>query len=94
MPKVIDKECGIRDGKLFIVVEGANPEEVTGPNARELAIKKAATCGYQRVGVNNQTGSYPVDEDGKTPPDDQVNEWARSGKIVAYRNGIYLMGGL
>jgi hypothetical protein len=90
--KIIDNACKIEDGKLVIVVEGPGPEEVLSANARSLAIQKAASCGYAHVGVNGQSGSYPVDSDGKTYED--VNEQARRGLISAYRNEIRLMGGL
>jgi hypothetical protein len=90
--RIIEKDCRVEDGKLIIVVEGENPEEVLSPTAKTMAIQKAASFGYPRVGFNGQTGSYPVDANGNTH--DDWNDQARRGLIAAYRNEIKLMGGL
>lgn len=90
--RIIDKDCRVEDGKLVIVVEGKDPEEVLSPTAKNMALQKAASCGYPRVGINGQTGSYPVDADGNTY--DDWNDQARRGLIKAYRNEIRLLGGL
>ncbi len=89
---VVDKDCRIEDGKLVIVIEGANPEEVLSIQAKSMAMAKAANCGYPRVGINGQSGSYPVDSDGKTYEDQ--NDQAKKGLIAGYRNEIRLMGGI
>jgi hypothetical protein len=89
---IIDKDCRIEDGKLVIVVQGDNPEEVLSNTAKSMALQKAAACGYPRIGINGQSGSFPVDADGKTY--DDWNDQARRGLIVGYRNEIKLMGGL
>lgn len=90
--QIVDNECRIEDGKLVIVVEGDGPESVLSNEAKQMAVAKAAACGYSRVGINGQSGSYPVDADGKTY--DDWNDQARRGLIVGYRNDIKLMGGL
>lgn len=90
--RIVDSDCRLEDNKLVIVVEGAGPEEVLSQTAKTMAIQKAAACGYPRVGINGQSGSYPVDKDGKTYED--WNEQSRRGLIAAYRNEIKLMGGL
>ena len=90
--RIVEKDCRVQEGKLVIVVEGNDPEEVLSPNAKTLALQKATTFGYPRIGVNSQSGSYPVDSDGKTYED--WNEQSRLGKINAYRNDIFLMGGI
>lgn len=90
--RIIDKDCRVEDNKLVIVVEGENPEEVLSATAKTLALQKAASCGYQRVGINGQTGSFPVDANGNTYED--WNDMARRNTITAYRNEIRLMGGL
>lgn len=89
---VIDSECRIEDGKLVIVVEGKSPEDVLGPNAKSAALQKAATLGYTRIGINGQSGSYPVDAEGKSYFDE--NAMAREGKINGYRNEIKLLNGI
>lgn len=90
--RVIDQDCRIEDGKLVIVVEGDNPEEVLSNEAKTIALQKAAACGYPRVGINGTSGSYPVDGEGNTY--DDWNAMARENLIIAYRNEIKLMGGL
>lgn len=92
--KIVDNECRIEGGKLVVVVEGANPEEVLSSKAKQMALEKAAACGYQRVGLNGQTGSYPIDADGKTYDDNEWNTVAMAGKIAGYRNEIKLMSGI
>jgi hypothetical protein len=90
--RVVDQECRIEEGKLVIVVEGENPEEVLSNEAKMMALQKAAACGYQRIGINGTSGSYPVDADGRQYED--WNEQAKAGLIAAYRNEIKLMGGI
>ena len=96
--KIIDEACRIEDGKLIIVVEGDNPEVVLSNEARKLAIEKAATFGYQRVGFNGQSGSYPVDVSGGTcdaaGKEYDWNKMAKEDLIAGYRNEIKLLGGL
>lgn len=90
--KVIDKDCRVQENKLIIVVEGSNPGEVTSTEANHIAVSKAASLGYSRVGINNHSGSYPVDSEGNQYED--WNEQSRKGLISAYRNDIALMGGI
>jgi hypothetical protein len=90
--RIVDSACRLEDNKLVIVLEGSGPDEVLSPTAKTMAIQKAASCGYNRLGVNKQSGSYPVDADGKTW--DDLNEQSKAGKIAAYRNDIVLMSGL
>lgn len=85
----------LKDGKIAIVLRGANPDEVSGTQAREMAIKEAAKYGFPRVGYNNCSGPYPVDKDGQTTDDPkELIKWARERRIVAYQNDQYLMQGL
>lgn len=96
--KVVDQDCRVEDGKLIIVVEGLNPEQVLSNEAKQLAIAKATACGYSRVGINGQSGSFPVDAQGRTMDENgkeyEWNDMARNGLIAGYRNEIKLMGGL
>ncbi len=89
---IVESECRVEEGKLVIVVQGANPEEVLGQEAKALAVKTAASYGYSRVGINSVSGSYPVDNNGVTY--DDWNKQALERKIMAYRNDIRLMSGL
>lgn len=90
--QVVDKECRFENGKLIVVLEGKSPEEVISVDAKQLALEKAASCGYPRIGVNGQSGSYPVDKNGKCY--DDWNDQSKRGLIAAYRNDVVLMGGL
>jgi hypothetical protein len=90
--KVVDAACGIQEGKLVIVVEGASPEEVMSQDARTLALDHAQSLGHARIGINGTSGSYPVDADGNTSED--WNALARNNGIAAYRMDFKLMGGL
>jgi hypothetical protein len=90
--RVINDDCCLVNGKLVVVVEGDNVEQVNGSTANMLAIEKAATLGYQHVGINGSSGAYPVDSEGNTYEDE--NEQARQGLINAYRRDIFLLGGI
>ena len=96
--QIVDKDCRIENGKLVVVVQGEGPEAVLSAAAKTMAIQKAASCGFPRIGINGQSGSYPVDVEGKTTDANgkeyDWNEMARNKLIAAYRNEIVLMGGL
>jgi hypothetical protein len=93
----IDDLCCRKGGKLQIVVQGNDPEEVTSQSAKTLAMEKAAQCGYVHTGYNGHSGSYPVDEAGNVYDTDEkiaeLTNLMREGKarIAGYRNDIFLM---
>lgn len=95
--QTIDELCCRKGGKLHIVVQGANPEEVTSQGAKALAMEKAAQCGYVHTGYNGHSGSYPVDAEGNVYDTDEkmteLSNMLREGKtsIGGYRNDIILM---
>ena len=64
--RIVDDACRLEDGKIVIVIEGNNPEEVLSLQAKTLAQSKVAAAGHPRAGLNGQSGSYPVDTEGKT----------------------------
>jgi len=94
--KIIDDACCRREGKLCIVVEGANPEEVTSSAAKQMAAEKAATCGYVDTGFSSHSGAYPVDPTGKPYDTDEkmaaLTDKLRTGEVqtLTYRNDILL----
>ena len=91
--KIVPEACKIEpDSRLKIVIEGSGPEEVLSSEGKSLAVKHANACGYNNLGINGQSGSYPVDAEGKTY--DDWNEQSRRNLIAAYRNEIFLMSGL
>ena len=89
---VIEDKCRLDGGKIVIVVHGENPSEVLSSAAKSLAMTKAASLGYGRLGFNGHSGSYPVDAKGETHED--WNKQARDNQIAGYRNNITLMGGI
>ena len=95
---VVDEKCRVENGRLVIVIEGGDPAEVVSMQAKNAALRKAAELGYPKIGLNNQSGSYPVDKDGRTEDEHgreyDWNQLSKEGKIAAYRNDIVLMEGL
>lgn len=95
---VNDTKCVRREGKLHICVDGANPEEVTSQAAKQLAMEKAATCGYVHTGYNGHSGALPLDAEGNEyDTDEKIQELSQKLKagtasIAGYRNYIMLMG--
>ncbi len=90
--KIIEDKCRVENGKLIVTVEGTDPSVVLSSEAKMLAIKKATQLGFPRIGINGQSGSYPVDKEGKSH--DDWNDMALRNEIFAYRNDIVLMNGL
>ncbi len=94
--KVVDSACRVELGKLIVVIEGDNPAVVTSPTAKKLAVEKAASLGYRRMGINGLSGGYPVDKDGSTKDQSgneyDWNEMSKQGLIAKYRCDIKLMG--
>ena len=62
----IDERSGI------VVVEGANPSEVTSMEARKLASAKGSELGINRPGLGLASGAYRVDEKGEEIKDRRV----------------------
>jgi len=97
MLRIVDDACCRKDGKLCIVIEGANPEEVISSAAKQLATEKAAACGYVHTGYNSHSGAYPLDGNGAACDTDEklaeLTERLRKGEtsIAAYRNDIFLI---
>lgn len=88
--EVVEKGCRMDSGKLIVTIKGESPTDVLSHSAKQLAITKAAELGYVNVGINGQTGSYPVDCNGA-----QHEDWAalsKAGGIKAYQNEFTLIG--
>lgn len=64
--RVIENETKIGSRSGTVVIEGDSPEEVSGMQARELAIQVAMQNGLARAGVSGGGAPYPVDADGKS----------------------------
>lgn len=95
--RIVDDKCLRKDGKLHICIEGKNPEEVISQQAKQMAMDKAATCGYVHTGYNGHSGAYPIDKDGvEYDTDEKIGELTqklRDGTVTisGYRNLIMLM---
>ena len=73
------------DGRRVRGVLGSDcVEELNSLAARTEAVKYAASCGIVGGGVSNQSGTYPVDAEGKS--DDDVILGRRP--VAKYRNDI------
>lgn len=95
--RIVDDKCVRKDGKLHICVAGPNPEVVISQQAKQLAMDKAAACGYVHTGFNGHSGAIPVDKDGNEfDTEDKMNaltDRLRAGEavITGYHNYIQLM---
>lgn len=92
MLRVVEEACRLEDGKLVVTLESESIEELLSREASTIAVTKAASCGFPRVGINKTSGPFPVDKDGQS-----YEDWAdqsRNGLIHSYRNEIYLLGSI
>lgn len=77
------------DGTKFIVtVEGCTFPEITDTEAKKTAGREAAKV-LGLCGICDQSGPYPVDDEGNELKDPKkLNEYVKQGKVVKYRNDI------
>ena len=79
----------------FVTVEGDSYVEVTGPEARKLAIKHAAGRGHPRCGISGSTGPFIVDIDGKMiDPSKYVEIALDTNKKFLFRNTYTVNSGI
>lgn len=79
------------DGRTAtVVISAESPEPLLSLQARELAIKTAGELGLPGCGISNQSGTYPVDENGAS----DENVYAGRVPVAAYRQEFTLMRGL
>jgi hypothetical protein len=90
--KIIDDQCKMASTQALIVVEGANPDEVTTTAAKRAAIEKATELGISRAGVSGNGGAYPVDPEGNTIDLEGLKNGMPKGFL--YRNDFTISSGL
>ena len=86
-----------RDGdKLMVTIEGQNVEEVTGPEARNMAYRERLNYGYNNAGLEAYGGPYPFDK--KNNKDlathDEVMAAAQNMQNLVYRCQYRLTPGI
>lgn len=62
-------ETDVKDRQGVITIEADTQEEASGSEARELALKEAASNGLSRPGLSGNDSPYPVDSEGETSED-------------------------
>jgi hypothetical protein len=91
MVSILDDLSKVTQGRADFVVQGKGIEELLDASTSNLVVKKAAELGFNRPGVSNAGGPYPVDADGKT--DDELLMGKR-GPIAGYRRDFTVLASL
>jgi hypothetical protein len=91
MISIVDDLSKVTTGRAEFVVAGENIEELLDASTSNLVVKKAAELGFNKPGVSNMGGPYPVDADGKT--DDELL-LGRRGPIAGYRRDFIVLASL
>jgi hypothetical protein len=91
MVSILDDLSQVATGRAEFVVEGQNIEELLSADTAHLVVKKAAELGFNRPGVSNAGGPYPVDGDGKTDDDLLMG---KRGPVAKYRRDFVVLAGI
>lgn len=91
MVSILDDLSKVTQGRADFVVQGNGIEELLDASTSNLVVKKAAELGFNRPGVSNAGGPYPVDAEGKT--DDELLMGKR-GPIAGYRRDFTVLASL
>lgn len=91
MISILDDLSKVTQGRADFVVQSNGIEELLDATTAHLVVKKAAELGFNRPGVSNAGGPYPVDADGKT--DDELLMGKR-GPIANYRRDFTVLASL
>lgn len=80
---------------LHVTVRGGTVNEVTSPESRRVAYDVRTEHGFERSGINSNTGAYPVDlktknKDGHCKPIGDMKELAGRNSDLAFEN-IYTL---
>lgn len=90
MVSILDDLSKVTQGRADFVVQGNGIEELLDASTSNLVVKKAAELGFNRPGVSNAGGPYPVDADGNS--DDDLLMGKRP--IAAYRRDFTVLASL
>lgn len=91
MVSILDDLSKVTTGRADFVVEGNSIEELLDASTAHIVVKKAAELGFNKPGVSNVGGPYPVDADGKT--DDELLMGKR-GPVTGYRRDFTVLASL
>jgi hypothetical protein len=91
MVSILDDLSKIATGRAEFVVEGKNIDELLDSATANLVVQKAASLGFNRPGVSNAGGPYPVDDKGVT--DDELLMGKR-GPVAGYRRDFVVLSSL
>jgi len=91
MVSVLDSLSKITNGRAEFVVAGNTIEELLDASTAHAVVKKAAELGFNKPGVSNVGGPYPVDADGNT--DDELLMGKR-GPIAGYRRDFVVLASI
>ena len=88
--RIVDDACVVTGNQGTVIVEGSDPEVVSGTAAKNEVLTKATALGLSRAGISGQGGAYPVDGDGK----ELDNLAGTDVDDVRYRNDYQVTSGL
>jgi hypothetical protein len=86
--EVVDNACTADGRRAVIVMRADTITDVGSTAAKTKALTKAAAMGITRAGISDQTGHYPVNADGETMTNSNVDEdefdhWRNDFSIAA-----------
>lgn len=88
MLRVVSHEFGDRQG--VVVIGASDMEQASGLEAKQLALKTAASQGISRPGISGTATPYPVDENGETGDDLVMGK----GVVAGYQIDFPITGAL
>lgn len=91
MLQVLEQLCQQpSEREVTVVLAAPTLPELQAPNARQMALTKAAQMGLARPGLDTASGPYPVDADGNS------NDDVVFGRVpvAGYRQDYKIRGGL
>lgn len=91
MVSIVDDLSRVTTGRAEFVVAGNDIEELLDASTSNLVVKKAAELGFNRPGVSNAGGPYPVDSDGKTDDDLLLG---KRGPVAGYRREFVVLASI
>jgi hypothetical protein len=91
MVSILDEFSKITTGRADFVVAGNSIEELLDSSTAHAVVKRAAELGFNKPGVSNMGGPYPVDADGKT--DDELLMGKR-GPVAGYRRDFTVLASI
>lgn len=89
--QVVDNACRVIGGKLMMVIESENLNELLDHQVTKFAVEHATRFGWPNACLNGQDAPVPVDASGNSPENyDDMVKLANNGGTTRYRKRIYL----